>query len=449
MNRFVDRLLNWGWQPEQHSIIQMRRIRTLSGSALLLVLVGIPFWLRAIEWQIAIRMVTVPTAIGLTVIGLVLLRWRHTARMHFMATHLFSVALYIAGLGALLSGGGLGTITQGWLLLVPVVAGINLGLRAALLWGVIILTSLIVVAVLGNLGYTFPDLTPHSHQAAQHLLQALGVFVALMILVSSFISQMSQSEALLAQQNLQLQQQIAEKEKAEREARAAEQAKTRFLANMSHEMRTPLNAILGFSRRLDKSLGGRLDGREREALQRIAECGGGMLRLVEDLFALSAIDAGTLSLQSQPVPLAPLLERVIAVLQPLAQERSLQLLQGHCPSCAVVADPDRLEQVLASLLRYSLTSTAVGSVQVSTRLQADQQVCVEIEDSATSLAESERLRLLDRYNHLHSMCGEDLDGYALGPALAGELVRLQGGAIQIGPGTQGGNCFRIWLPLHA
>lgn len=449
MNSLIDRILNWGWQPEQHSTIQMRRIRTLSGSALLLVLVAIPFWMRAVEWQIALRMVTVPTAILLTVTGLVLLRWRHTARMHFICTQLFSLALYIAGMGALLSGGGLGTITEGWLLLVPVVAGINLGLRPALLWGLVILASLIAVAVLGSFGYSFPDQTPPSHQAAQQLLQALGVFVALMILVSSFVSQMSQSEAALAQQNLQLQQQIIEKEKAEREARSAEQAKTRFLANMSHEMRTPLNAILGFSRRLDKSLAGRLDEREQEALRRIAECGNGMLRLVEDLFDLSAIDAGTLNLRQQPVALGPLLERVVVALQPLAQQRGLQLQQGHCLACSVSGDPDRLQQVLGSLLRYCLKSTTVGSVRISAQLQEDARICVVIEDSATPLAEAEQERLLDRYNHLHSMGGQDLDGFALGPALAGELIRLHGGRIQIGPGLQGGNCFRVLLPLHA
>lgn len=449
MNSLIDRILNWGWQPEQHSTIQMRRIRTLSGSALLLILVAIPFWIRAVEWQIALRMVTVPTAIVLTVTGLAILRWRHTARMHFICTQLFSLALYIAGMGAMLSSGGLGNITEGWLLLVPVVAGINLGLRPALLWGLAILITLVAVAMLPYLGYALADQTPPSHQASQQLLQALGVFVALMILVSSFVSQMSQSEAALAQQNLQLQQQIIDKEKAEREARSAEQAKTRFLANMSHEMRTPLNAILGFSRRLDKSLAGRLDQREQEALQRIAECGGGMLRLVEDLFDLSAIDAGTLNLRQQPVALGPLLERVVVALQPLAQQRGLQLLQGHCPDCAVSGDPDRLEQVLTSLLRYCLKSTTVGNVRTSAQLLENARVCVSIEDSAAPLGEAAQVRLLDRYNHLHSMGGQDLDGFALGPALAGELIRLHGGRIQIGPGPQGGNCFRVLLPLHA
>lgn len=449
MNSLIDRILNWGWQPELHSAIQMRRIRTLSGSALLLVLVGIPFWMRAIEWQIALRMVTVPTAIALTLAGLVLLRWRHTARMHFLCTQLISLALYVAGMGAMLSSGGLGNITEGWLMLVPVVAGINLGLRPALQWGAVILLTLVAVALLPSLGYVLVDQTPPSHQASQQVLQGLGVFVALMILVSSFVSQVSHSEAVLAQQNLQLQQQIIEKEKAEREARSAEQAKTRFLANMSHEMRTPLNAILGFSRRLDKSLAGRLDEREHNALSRIAECGEGMLRLVDDLFDLSAIDAGTLILHRQPVALGPLLARVVAELQPLAQQRGLSLQQGQCPDCRVTGDPERLEQVLTSLLRFGLTSTQAGDVHISARRQEDAQVCVSIEDSAVPLDEAAQLRLLDRYNHLHSRGWQDLDGFALGPALAVELIRLHGGRIQIGPGSLGGNCFRILLPPHA
>ena len=443
----LDHILNWGWTPDLHGAIQVRRVRTLASAGVLLILVGVPFLIRAAEWHVVMRLVTVPCAIVLAFAGLVLLRLFQTVSAFQLSAHLITLGLFIGAVGSVVSSGGLASVNQAWLLLVPLLAGIALGLRSALIWGVAILLCVILVGYLQLHGSAFPNQTPPAYRESQNLLQVIGVLLALLALIYSFLGHLGYSERMLADQNRQLQQQILEKETAEREAREAEQAKTRFLGNMSHEMRTPLNAIIGFAGRLQKSLDGRLDAREELALQRVAASGRRMLELVDDLFVLSAIDSGSFALNCCEVDPDQLLQAVYQEQVADAAARNITLTVEPGDAAAVWADPARLSQVLSSLVRHGLHYTQKGGVVISAFDTPDDEVCLQIEDTAPVMSERVRARLFDRYNHLHSTGGGDVDKSGLALALAGELVHLHGGRIDVAA-TAAGNRYRVLLPAH-
>ena len=444
----LDRILNWGWTPDLHGAIQVRRVRTLVSAGVLLILVGVPFLIRAAEWHVATRLVTVPCAIALAFVGLVLLRLFQTDSGFHLSAHLITLGLFIGAVGSVVSSGGLASVNQAWLLLVPLLAGIALGLRSALIWGFAILLCVMLVGYLQLHGSAFPNQTPPAYRQSQNLLQVIGVMLGLLALIYSFLGHLGYSERMLADQNRQLQQQILEKETAEREAREAEQAKIRFLGNMSHEMRTPLNAIIGFAGRLQKSLDGRLDAREDLALQRIAVSGRRMLELVDDLFVLSAIDSGSFALNCCEVDPGQLLQAVYQEQVAHAAARNVALRVEQSDAASVSADPARLSQVLSSLVRYGLHCTRQGSVAISAFDTSGGEVCLQIEDTAPVMSERVRARLFDRYNHLHSTGEGDMDKSGLALALAGELVQLHGGRIEV-TATADGNRYQVLLPPHA
>lgn len=444
MSALLDEYLNWGWHPERHSAIHMRRVRTLAATGSLLLLLVVPFLLRAYQWQISIRMVTLPAAALLGVMGLVMLRTLHTERGFRVCAHLSAASLFVGGVGSVLSGGGLGTVNQGWLMLVPLLAGITLGLRGAMGWGGLVLVTVVILGLMQANGYVLVNQTPLPFQRFEALMQSAGLLVALLMMISSFLSQIGQFELVLASRNEQLLQQIAEREKAEQDARRAELAKTRFLANMSHELRTPLNSILGFAQRLEKSLQQRLSEREQDALAHLMENASYLLALVEDVFDLSAIDSDSMKLTPGVIDVRQLLTAVQHQLAPVATLFNLSLEVQANPSLMVSGDVRRLQQVLANVIRHSLKYTQTGGVSLSACHEGE-HLYIDVIDSAPPLTAEMRERIFDRYNHLHSLNDRDAGGSALGMAVASAMIALHGGCMEMVDAPQG-NHYRISLP---
>jgi signal transduction histidine kinase len=430
-------LLNLGWDPARHPVVLMRKVRTVATMAVILQLVSIPFLVRAIEWQIGLRLVTIPVAMLAALSSLLILCRFQSERVVFWTSQWLCLGVLSLIEGGVLTGGGSSAVSLGTLVVLPLFAGVTAGRRAAMLWGVIALLMTVLVGVLEFAGFEFHNLTPPQYRHSQALLQGVALMVAVLGIISGFFHQLGYSEALLAQQNQELQAQIAQTRRAVEEAQAAERAKTRFLANMSHELRTPLNAIVGFSRRLDKSLQGRLSEREADSLLAIQRSGSAMLQLVEDLFDLSALDSADLKLNRGPVELQQLLEGIRYKLgdpEPFDQDR----LKIEAPATLVLhADARRFEQALLTLLRFCVG--AGGGSPVLLQAAAIDESSAELQLHVTGKPDLSdwRERLFDRYNHLHSWQDNQGNVSGLGLALASELIRAQHGSVVCAESAQG------------
>lgn len=410
-----------------------------------MMLVGIPFLLRAYEWQIAVRMVTLPVALGLVAIALSFLRFTHNYRL---TAHAAVIALFTAGFGAILSGGGVGTITMGWWIITPLLAGILLGLRWGLAWGAFILLLCYLMFWLQvNHFVAMPDQTPLEARDSQRLIQSLGLVVAVLVLMGSYLSQIGFSERVLAEKNQSLTNQIQRAEQAEHATQQAIDAKTQFLANMSHELKTPLNSILGFAKRLQGKAACKLDPREAEALNLVAVHGQNLLQLVDDLLELSQIDVKELTLRQTPVSLQEMMIRLLGEISPLAQAHRLKILPIVEEGLALHCDGERIAQVMSYLIRHSIKYAKGGDIRIRAAQLSDDQVLIQISCYCVPLADAEMVRLFDRYNHLHSRVDRDVGCSGLSLPLAYELVQMHRGELSVKLTHEEEMVFDLRLPL--
>src|SRR3954469_251894 len=147
-------------------------------------------------------------------------------------------------------------------------------------------------------------------------------------------------------------QQLAYEREARLEAEAASKAKSEFLAIMSHELRTPLNAVLGYSELMELGISGPLTEKMREQIGRIRLSAIHLLGLVNDILDLAKVEAGRLQVSSGPAAAEGTVAAAIALIQPQAAARGLELrvMPYPTPSAIYRGDDERVRQILINLL---------------------------------------------------------------------------------------------------
>ena len=238
-------------------------------------------------------------------------------------------------------------------------------------------------------------------------------------------------------------------EDAQREAHAAAEAanrsKSEFLSRMSHELRTPLNAVLGFGQLLEIEP---LTDDQHDAVDHILKGGRYLLHLINEVLDISRIEAGDLSLSSEPVFTAELVQEAVDLMRPLAAQRGIQLVvdgAGGC-DCYVFADRQRAKQVLLNLLSNAVKyNRPRGSIAVSCEQPDATRVCISVADTGMGIP-AERLGLLFiPFERLGAeQTGEE--GTGIGLALSKSLAEAMGGSLVAASTLGQGSTFTVELP---
>ena len=219
-----------------------------------------------------------------------------------------------------------------------------------------------------------------------------------------------------------------------------------FLANVSHDLQTPLTSINGFSQALMDGTVDATDSRQN-AYRIIEEESRRLLRLVEGLLDLSRMEAGQVQVQLRPVSIPELLHHTQDLFALRANELDVRLdvIDGTVPD--VMADEDRLEQVLANLVDNALRHTPPGgNVVLSARQESVSTVGISVADTGSGIAEEDIPHLFDRF--YRAVRPKSQGGTGLGLAIARELVRAQKGEIQVESRENVGTTLRILLRVH-
>jgi signal transduction histidine kinase len=226
-------------------------------------------------------------------------------------------------------------------------------------------------------------------------------------------------------------------------AQAASLAKTEFLARTSHELRTPLNAILGYAQLLEADV---REPRNRDHAAQIRIAGQHLLSLINDVLDIGSIEAGKLTLECAPVALAPLAAEALALVRPLARQRGVDLrVDAAAPDGTVVADRQRLLQVMLNVLSNAIKYGAPDSkVEIGWR-SAGGTVCIDIDDAGPGIAPSHRSRLFAPFDRLGAERGKT-EGAGLGLAVSKALMQAMQGDIGHAERPGGGSRFTLTLP---
>lgn len=236
---------------------------------------------------------------------------------------------------------------------------------------------------------------------------------------------------------------------AQREAVAANRAKSEFLSRTSHELRTPMSAILGFAQVLELDQD-RLDSRHKVAIEQILKAGRHLLSLITDLLDISSIEAGGEDVELQGFHLYEVLEEARALAQPIVAPSGSVLDVKIPPSdIEVLADRRRIIQVVLNLLTNAAKYGKPGGRIVLTVRALEDWVQIEVSDDGPGVSEEDIPRLFTPFDRLGSQSSKTIEGTGLGLALSKRLVQSMAGEIGFrnreAPDT--GSIFWFTLPV--
>jgi len=236
---------------------------------------------------------------------------------------------------------------------------------------------------------------------------------------------------------------------ARRQAETASLAKSEFLANMSHELRTPLNAIIGFSGSMTERVFGEIKNEKyAEYAENIEHSGRHLLELINDILDLSSIEARKMDLHFEVLDVAALAEKTLLLLVPDAKERNVKVSnQIIAPLPPVRADARRTKQILVNLLSNAIKFTPAGG---SVTLEAGEDagmVWLTVTDTGVGMNEGEIKKAFARFEQVSSVLTRSHQGTGLGLPLAEELVKAQGGSLEMKSKPGKGTSVTFRLPV--
>jgi len=223
--------------------------------------------------------------------------------------------------------------------------------------------------------------------------------------------------------------------------------KDEFLANTSHELRTPLNGIIGIAESLREGIAGPLNDKTQGHLNLIIDSGKRLAHQVNEILDFKKLRHHGLLLSKGPVDLRVAAKVVINLLKPLAEEKQLQLtnsLPQFLPP--VLADENRLRQILYNLLGNAIKYTDEGFIELTARIVEGRiEICVK--DSGIGIA-SDKLKVIFKPFEQLEYAGKSLkSGTGLGLAVTRQLIELHDGQIWVKSKEKLGSSFFFTLPI--
>ncbi len=235
---------------------------------------------------------------------------------------------------------------------------------------------------------------------------------------------------------------------ARRRAEAASEAKSRFLATVSHEIRTPLNGILGI---VDLLHGTPLDREQLAYMEALKTSGQALATLIDEILDFSRIEAGKLVLGAEPFDLSLLMEGVVELLAPRAQDKGIEIAAFVDPALPrrIVGDPVRLRQVLTNLAGNAVKFTDEGGVGLRVDRLEDGLLRFSVSDTGPGVPFDRRHAIFEEFEQADGTTTRRHGGTGLGLAISRRIVDRMGSALGLQDRPGGGSIFGFDVRLDA
>ena len=244
----------------------------------------------------------------------------------------------------------------------------------------------------------------------------------------------------------------AELKKSAEQAKKASEAKTRFLFNMSHDIRTPMNAIIGFSDLLEKNL--KNEEKVREYLKKIKSSGNFLMTIINQVLEMARIESGTAILKTEAANLSELFYSVNTVL-----ESDIQMKGIHCSVDTnvqhryAVCDKTKLQEIYLNIMSNAIKYTPDGhSIHVTiNETEFDDkkaQYVFVCEDTGIGMAPEYLPHIFDEFSREHTTTENKVSGTGLGLSIVKSFVELMNGRIHVESELGKGTKFTVEIPLE-
>ena len=237
------------------------------------------------------------------------------------------------------------------------------------------------------------------------------------------------------------------------QAQAASKAKSTFLSNMSHDIRTPMNAIIGFT---NIALHQDSVPEMHNCLKKIEESSDHLLSLLNDVLDISRIESGKVEFSPVPANITAVTDSVIEIVKGMILNRELNF-EVHCEPLQnpyVMTEPVRIREILVNILNNAVKFTKDGGTirfDAGSRPGADAQhivICYRIKDTGIGMSEEFQKKLFDEFAQEENGVRTQYKGTGLGMPISKKYVELMGGTITVDSRKGVGTTFTVEIPME-
>jgi PAS domain S-box-containing protein len=221
---------------------------------------------------------------------------------------------------------------------------------------------------------------------------------------------------------------------------------TELVAWASHELRTPATSIGGYADILALGVRGMLTPDQQAMLVRIQQAQAHLVALLDDLMTFTRAGSGSLHFESTDTPVDRVLDQVLALIEPQCAARDIRMSARGCGGLHVVADAERMLQIVLNLVTNAVKFTPIGgTVDLACDPEGD-TVVITVRDSGPGVPEEARERVFRPYVRLENAVQPRIQGAGLGLAISRTFARAMGGDLTCTDARDGGSAFVLRLP---